>query len=76
MSNQYGIYAFSLGEEHIPIHKREYEELVRNTMTLEILVNEIINNPASRREDLLRIAGYSVEEKGEIDSNVMAGVFL
>lgn len=76
MSNQYGVYAFTLGDEHIPIKKREYEELVRNTMTLEILVNEIINNPASRREDLLRIAGYSVEEKGEIDSNVMAGVFL
>lgn len=76
MSNQYGVYAFTLGEEHIPINKREYEELVRNTMTLKILVNEIINNPASRREDLLRIAGYSVEEEGEMDPNVMARVFL
>ena len=76
MSSQCGVYAFTLREEHIPIPKREYEELVRNTMTFEILVNEIINNPSSRREDLLRIAGYSVEKKGEVDSDVMARVFL
>ena len=70
MSNVRGVYSFRLTNEHVPIPKIEYEQLIRDSMTLEILINEALLNPYFSKEDLLRITGYVEVREDGLDGNM------
>lgn len=45
------------------IEKREYEDLIRNSVKLEMITNEVLQNPHCSRSDLIRMLGYKNTEK-------------
>lgn len=45
------------------IDKNEYEELIRDSVRLEMITNEVLCNPYCSRDDVIRMLGYQNTEK-------------